>query len=26
MRDLAGYNLNAATSFLATLSDFEKET
>lgn len=26
MRDLAGYNLNAATSFLATLSEFENET
>jgi len=25
MRGLAGYNLNAATSFLATLSDFENE-
>jgi hypothetical protein len=25
MRDLAGYNLNAATSFLATISEFEKE-
>jgi hypothetical protein len=26
MRDLAGYNLNAATAFLATLSEFETET
>ncbi|HEY3835780.1 MAG TPA: hypothetical protein VGL72_04385 [Bryobacteraceae bacterium] len=26
MSDLAGYNLNAATAFLATLSDFEAET
>jgi hypothetical protein len=26
MRTLAGYNLNAATSYLAALSDFEKET
>ena len=25
MRDLAGYNLNAATTFLAKLSEFEKE-
>jgi hypothetical protein len=25
MRDLAGYNLNAATDFLATLSEFEAE-
>ena len=25
MKDLAGYNLNAATSFLATLSEFEEE-
>ena len=25
-RDLAGYNLNAATGFLATLSAFEQET
>ena len=26
MKDLAGYNLNAATSFLAKLSEFEDET
>jgi hypothetical protein len=26
MRELAGYNLNAATGFLATLSEFENET
>ena len=26
MRELAGYNLNAATGFLATLSAFERET
>jgi len=26
MRELAGYNLNAATCFLATVSDFETET
>ncbi len=26
MRSLAGYNLNAATGFLATLSEFENET
>ena len=25
MKDLAGYNLNAAADFLATLSEFEKE-
>jgi flagellar biogenesis protein FliO len=25
MRELAGYNLNAATRFLATLSEFEDE-
>ncbi|HXM33598.1 MAG TPA: hypothetical protein VN920_00285 [Pyrinomonadaceae bacterium] len=25
MRDLAGYNLNAATGFLTTISEFEKE-
>jgi hypothetical protein len=25
MRDLAGYNLNAATGFLATLSEFADE-
>jgi hypothetical protein len=25
MRDLAGYNLNAATGFLASISEFEKE-
>jgi flagellar biogenesis protein FliO len=25
MRELAGYNLNAATCFLATLSEFEDE-
>lgn len=26
MRELAGYNMNAATDFLATLSEFENET
>ncbi len=26
MRDLAGYNLNAATGFLASLSEFERES
>jgi hypothetical protein len=26
MRDVAGYNLNAATGFLATLAEFESET
>ncbi len=26
MRELAGYNLNAATGFLATISEFENET
>jgi flagellar biogenesis protein FliO len=26
MRELAGYNLNAATARLATLSEFENET
>jgi hypothetical protein len=26
MKELAGYNLNAATGFLATLSEFENET
>jgi hypothetical protein len=26
MRELAGYNLNAATRFLATLSEFEDES
>jgi len=25
MRELAGYNINAATDFLATLSEFENE-
>jgi hypothetical protein len=26
MGELAGYNLNAATGFLATVSEFENET